>query len=279
MKYADLHVHTSYSDGTFSPQEVVTCARDKRIDAIAICDHDCTDGIKPCIELGEPIGVEVVPGIEFTGELVDAEVHILGYLIDYEMEWFRLRIDEMQQYRVNRMYEMIEKLKRFDIFIDPQEVFRYSGKGSVGRPHLAMAMLKSGAVDTLGEVFGKYLGFQKPCYVANKRFSPREAIEAVRKAGGVPVMAHPHVTDRDDLIPEFIEYGLRGIEVYHSDHSRREVRQYEDMAKRCGLIATGGSDCHGFGKGRILMGGVKVPYRVLETLKEESEKIKAANAK
>ncbi|MFH1997030.1 MAG: PHP domain-containing protein [Candidatus Omnitrophota bacterium] len=278
MKYVDLHVHTHFSDGTFSPQEVVACAKEKNLSAIAICDHDCIDGVRQAIELGEQIGLEVIPGIEMTVEWRDEEIHVLGYLIDIEYEWFTEKLRAMQQYRVDRMYKMIEKLREQNIAIDPRSVFTIAGLGSVGRPHLAQAMLLNGKADSMREIFGKYLGDGKPCHVPNRRFDPREAIGAVRKAGGVPVLAHPYTVGKDELIPELAEYGLRGIEVYHTDHRSKERKRYEEIAKENGLIATGGSDCHGFGKGRILMGGTKVPYAILEQVKEEARKIRQANS-
>ncbi len=274
MKYADLHVHTFYSDSTFSPEEVVSCAKEKGLDAIAICDHDSTDGVEPCQDIGDKIGIEVIPGIEMTVEKNDAEIHILGYFVDWRLDWFQETLKKLQESRIERIYKMVEKLKNFRIKMAPEDVFKLAGKGSVGRLHLAQAMVKTGNIKRLQEAFDKYIGFLKPCYVPNVRFSPKEAIELLLKVGGVPVLAHPDVTGKDDYIPEFIEYGLRGIEVYHTDHKPNVVKHYEDLAERYALIMTGGSDCHGLGKGRVLMGGIRVPYTVVERLKEEVNKIR-----
>ena len=275
MKYADLHVHTFYSDSTFSPEEVVSCAKEKGLDAIAICDHDCIDGIEPCRAIGSTLGVEIIPGVEMTVEKEDAEIHILGYFIDLKADWFRKRLKEIQESRVSRIHRMVEKLRDFQIDIDTSEVFKMAGKGSVGRLHLARALLKSGKIKTMKEVFDKYIGFLKPCYVSNARFTPREAMETILKVGGVPVLAHPYVMGKDEYIPELVEWGLRGIEVYHTEHNAKTVSHYEELAKRYGLLATGGSDCHGLNKGRVLMGGVKVPYELVEKLKAESERIRS----
>jgi hypothetical protein len=135
-------------------------------------------------------------------------------------------------------------------------------------------MLKTGKVKSFREIFDKYIGFLKSCYVSNVRFSPQEAIEFILKAGGVPVIAHPATMGKDDYIPELAGYGLRGIEVYHTDHKPAMVKHYEEMAKEHGLLMTGGSDCHGLGKGRVLIGTVRVPYDLVEKLKEESERIR-----
>jgi 3',5'-nucleoside bisphosphate phosphatase len=275
MKFADLHVHTFYSDSTFSPEEVVTCAAEKGLSAIAICDHDSVDGIDPCREIGDRMGVEIIPGIELTIEKADAEIHLLGYFMDYKVEWFAKKLKEIQKARVERIHKMVEKLNAEGINVKAEDVFALSGKGSVGRLHLAQAMLKTGKVATFKEVFDKYIGFKKPCYVTNVRFTPKEAIETLLKIGGVPVIAHPDVTGQDEYIPELMKYGLRGIEVYHTDHRPSVIKHYEALAEEKGLLMTGGSDCHGLGKGRVLLGGVRVPYTIVEALREESGRIKA----
>lgn len=274
MKYADLHVHTFYSDSTFSPDEVMACAKEKSLDAIAICDHDCIDGIPPSIEISSRLDIEVIPGIELTAEKLDAEIHILGYFIDWRNEAFQKKLKEIQESRVSRIYKMVEKLDGMKIKVNPADVFKLAGKGSVGRPHLAQAMLRAGSIRNLKEAFEKYIGFLKPCYVPNIKFSPQNAIELILSVGGVPVLAHPHTVGKDEYIAEFIEYGLRGIEVYHTDHKAAMVKHYEEVAKRYNLLMTGGSDCHGLGTGRVLMGGIRVPYEIVEKLKEEAKKIK-----
>ncbi len=264
MRYADLHVHTFYSDSTLSPEEVVSCAKEKGLDAIAICDHDSIDGIDPCREAGERLGVEVIPAIELTAEKVDAEVHLLGYFIDWRNEAFQRKLKEIQASRVKRIYKMVEKLKEENVEVDPADVFKLAGKGSVGRLHLAQAMLGAGKIKTLREAFDRYIGFLKSCYIPNIKFSPKDAIALILGVGGVPVLAHPYTMDKDEYIEEFAGYGLRGIEVYHTDHSPKTRTRYEEMARRLNLIITGGSDCHGMNKGRVLMGSVKVPYEIVE---------------
>ena len=271
MKYADLHVHTSYSDSTLSPEEVISYAKEKGLDAIAICDHDSVDGIEPCMALASKVGIEVIPGIEMSAEKVDAEVHILGYFIDRNQGWFKEKLKEIQESRIERVYKITEKLKSFNITIDAKEVYRIAGNNaSVGRLHIAQALLNSGAAKSMKEVFEKYIGFLKPCYVPYTKFSPEEAIQIILKVGGVPVLAHPELMGNDGYIDEFVGYGLRGIEVYHTEHKPHISKRYEEIAGRLGLVMTGGSDCHGMGKGRILMGTVKVPYELVEKLKAEA---------
>lgn len=277
MKFADLHIHTDFSDSTFSPEEVARRANDKGLSAIAICDHDCIDGVGPCAKAGSSLDIEVIPGIELTVEKQDAEIHILGYFIDWKAEWFCERLKEMREARIGRIHKMVEKLNAAGIDVKAEDVFKLAGRGTVGRLHLAQAMLKTGKVRNFKDAFNKYIGFQKPCYISNARFSPREAMEAVMKAGGVPVLAHPGVMDKDEYIPELIECGLKGIEVYHTDHNAGAIKRYEELAKQYGLLVTGGSDCHGMGKGKPLIGTVRVPYELVEKLKAESEKIRNDN--
>lgn len=273
-RYADLHVHTHYSDSTFSPEEVVACAKDKALSAIAICDHDSVDGIEPCMAVGEELDVEIIPSVELTVEKKDAEIHILGYFIDYKLEGLRKKLKDTQDFRIDRVHKMVDKLAEHGIKIKAEDIFNLAGKGSVGRLHVAQALIKSGKIRTYREVFDKYIGFLKPCYVSSIRFSPQEAMDLVLKAGGVPVVAHPDIMGRDEYIRELVGCGLRGIEVYHTDHKTAAVKHYEGLAKEYGLLMTGGSDCHGMGKGRVLMGGVRVPYELVDKLREESEKIR-----
>ena len=273
MKYADLHVHTFYSDSTFSPEEVVSCAKDKGLSAIAICDHDSIDGIETCQKIGALVDLEIIPGIELTAEKADAEIHLLGYLLDWKVEWFQNRLKEIQSSRIDRMYKMVEKLNGANIKVDPKDVFKLAGKGTVGRLHLAQAILRSGKAKSFREIFDKYIGFLKPCYVSNIRFSPEEAIGMLLEVGGIPVLAHPDVLGKDEYIPELIKYGLKGIEVYHTDHKNAAVKRYEGLANQYNLLMTGGSDCHGLGKGRVLLGSVRVPYELVDRLKEASGKI------
>jgi len=274
MKYADLHIHTDFSDSTLSPEEVARYASERGLSSVAICDHDCVDGIEPCEKAGSPLGIEVIPGIELTVEKQDAEIHILGYFIDSKAEWFQKRLKEMREARIVRIHKMVEKLNGAGIDLKAEDVFKLAGRGTVGRLHLAQAMLKTGKVKSFREAFNKYIGFQKPCYVSNARFSPQEAMEAVMKVGGVPVLAHPGIMNKDEYIPELVEYGLKGIEVYHTDHNAAAIKKYEELAAQYGLLATGGSDCHGTGKGKVLIGSVRVPYELVEKLKIAAEKIR-----
>lgn len=273
-KYADLHVHTQHSDSTLSPEEVVDLAYEKGLSAISITDHDCIDGIAPSIEQAKKYNIEIVPGVELTAEEDNLEVHLIGYFIDWQAEWFGKKLAEIRVARVDRIRGMVSKLKDIGIDIDPKKVFELSGPGSVGRLHLAMVLYNEGYTSSISEAFRKYIGNNSPCYVKRFKLTPQEAIDMILKLGGVPVLAHPHVLGRDDLIGSLVEKGLRGIEVYHTEHPNKATLHYEDVAFEQGLLITGGSDCHGMGKGNILIGKIKVPYSIVEDLKREAARIK-----
>jgi predicted metal-dependent phosphoesterase TrpH len=278
-RFADLHVHTFHSDSTFTPEQVIEAARGKGLSAIAITDHDCVDGINPSAAFAEKYGIEVVAGVELTAEADNLEAHILGYFIDHEAGWFEKKLGKMRQARLERIYAMAEKLRKLGVDVDPNKVFALSGQGAVGRLHLATVLYNEGIISSINEAFRKYIGEKAPCYVKKYKLTPKEAVDMISALGGVPVLAHPRTLGRDDLIQRFIEDGIRGIEVYHTEHSKEAVSHYEDLALRRGLLMTGGSDCHGTGKGEVLLGKIKVPYSLLDALREESEKIKAGNAK
>ena len=270
MKYADLHVHTDFSDGTFTPEEVINCANDKKLSSVAICDHDCVDAIDECIDYAKKFEIEVIPAVELTVIEEHKEIHMLGYFVSWKEKWFRDLLKRVQEERIVRMDKMIEKLKAQKVIVQKELVMRISGnKGSVGRLHLAKALLETKAVSSIREAFARYLGDFAPCYVEDIGFSAREAIDIIKKAKGLSVVAHPATVGNDSLIKKIIELGVDGIEIFHSDHSPHITRKYEKMAEENGLLTTGGSDCHGMGKGIILMGRVKVPYRTVISLKKK----------
>jgi len=265
---ADLHVHTNFSDGTFTPGQVVEHAEKIGLSCIAITDHDTVNGIRPALEAAKGTDLEVVPGIEFTTEMDGSEVHMLGYLIDYEKKWFAEELKSLLKMREKRMVRMLECLKQKGINLAMEDVRSVSGEGSLGRLHLAKLLFEKGHVPSVKEAFNRFIGSGKSCYVKGDRISPIDAIEMVVKLGGVPVLAHPHLMGKDEFIPKFVKAGLKGIEVYHTDQSEAAVSHYKKIAEKFGLLTTGGSDCHGIGKGKILMGTTTVPYEVVEKLKD-----------
>ncbi|HBC94183.1 MAG TPA: phosphatase [Pelotomaculum sp.] len=268
----DLHVHTNYSDGTESPAEVTAKAKAMGLGAIAITDHDTLEGIEPAITAGRQHNLEIIPGIELGSEYHGQEVHILGYLVDTQDREFLARLSSMRSDRELRMENMVKRLQDLGFPVNLDRVRAIAGNGSLGRPHLAAAMVETGRVKTMSEAFELYIGYGRPAYVPRVRLTPAEAIHLIRACGGVAVLAHPGLlSDQaplEELLDELIKAGIAGLEAHHPAHDRELAGYYERLARRKGLIATGGSDYHGperYAEGRL--GLVAVPYGVVEALK------------
>ena len=268
MNTADLHIHTIASDGACSAREVLEQAQKAGLSAIAITDHDSVASLEEALALAPRYGVEVIPGIELSVELGDNELHLLGYYVDYRDVDFLGRLDLLRKKRRERVDRILQKLEEMGCPLDMEELLPGQMTGSIGRLHVAQALLKAGWVTTLGEAFQRYIGNQGPAYVSKLKLSQKEAIKMILRAGGLPVLAHPGSLKRDDLIPELLVLGLVGLEVYYPTHTKFQTRHYRELALHYGLLITGGSDCHGLNKEKVLLGTVKVPYQSVETLKE-----------
>ncbi len=267
MKFADLHLHTLFSDGTYTPEELVSVSLKAGLAAISVVDHDTVSGIGPAIAAAGSSGLEVLPGIELSAEHNGQEIHILGYLIDYQNKVILEKTQYLRDNRVERVYKIAAKLNALGINLNPQSVFDLSGNATVGRLHIARALVKEGLVGSIYEVFQRYIGDNGPAYVLGFRFSAKEAIEFIRDSGGIPVLAHPYALNNDALIYEFIGFGLMGLEVYYPEHSQGMVNFYLDLARKNNLLITGGSDCHGQAKPQVRIGAIKLPYALVEELK------------
>lgn len=273
MKYADLHLHTVFSDGTYTPDELIRESKKAGLSAIAVVDHDTVEGIEPSLKAGGRQEVEVIPGIELSAEYEGLEVHLLGYLIDYRNKRLKEILAVLKKNRIERIHKIVGKLKDLGLALGADTVFGLSGEGSVGRLHVARAMVKQGLVGSTAEAFQKYIGDKGPAYVCNFKLSPAEAIKLIRETGGVPVLAHPHTLSRDELIGRFAEYGLMGLEAYYPEHSQGMINFYLDLARKYNLLVTGGSDCHGNAKPEARIGSLKIPYKLVEELKQAKPKL------
>lgn len=270
---ADLHVHTTFSDGTRSPEEIVELAKEAGLSSIAITDHDVVAGIEKAEAKGKSIGVKVIPGIEFTTEAFDAEIHILGYFIDYHNSELIETITGIQKDRERRIFKICEKLKGLGINLEAEKVFEIAGHRAAGRPHVARALVDEGFVADFKEAFTKYIDFHGPAYVSHYKLAPEEAIKLVVSSSGIAVYGHPAVSRCDQIIPDLIAAGLAGIEVYYSGHNRSQTRHYLNLAQKYGLLATGGSDYHGFKSGReIKLGELTIPDELVDKLKNARTK-------
>jgi hypothetical protein len=280
MKFADLHLHTFFSDGTFSPEELVGYGQRLGFAALALTDHDSVEGCPRMVTACEAAGIFFIPGTELTAEHNDTEIHILGYFVDTQNEKFLSDIARFQAVRQNRIREMVARLNELNVPLQVEAVFALANCKSPGRPHVARALVKAGLVANLDEAFERFLKKSRPAWVPKAKMSALEAIELIHQAGGLAVVAHPGLNRTDDVIPALVEAGLDGIECFHTKHSTTTSERYLEMADKFHLLITGGSDCHGFSKGKPLIGTVKLPYEHVEKLKSkvESRKSKAGTA-
>lgn len=264
---ADLHLHTLHSDGTFTPEEVIARAKGLGLSTIAITDHDSVEGVKEAIQQAGD-SLEVIPGVELTAAFQQREIHILGYGFQVDHPEFGAFLNRMQIYRRDRIRAMIDRLRQRGVEISFEEVLRVGAEGSLGRPHLAQAMLQRGVVRSFEEAFERYIGDDAPCFVKGATVTVPEAVERIRLAGGVAVLAHPYRLVQDSQIPELVAAGIRGIEAHHPDHSASVAKRYRAIAEEHRLLVTGGSDCHGFRNSRgPLIGSITIGSEDLERLK------------
>ena len=285
-KKTDLHIHTYYSDGVFSPEKIVDTAVDVGLDAIAITDHDnilAYDVAQKHIkENNLQDKIEVIRGIEVNTLYKNYEVHILGYLMDVENKDFKELIKNQQQARIKQTKEILTLLsKKEGIKIKFEDIKKLVAEGgSIGRPHIARAITNAGGTNNIMDAYAKYIHDDSPVYVQRKTVSPFDAVEIIYDAGGIPVIAHPHDIDiAEELIKKLMTCGLRGIEAYHRKHSPACVEYFSSMAEKFGLIVTGGSDFHtpNIMNGQIILGKNFVPEWVYDKLLEEKKRIDMAD--
>jgi hypothetical protein len=269
MKRADLHAHTRYSDGAFTPAELVREARRRGLAAVAVTDHDTLDGVADARAAGAAAEVEVIAGVEITARVAAHEVHLLGYFFDeaWRASTLMVALQHAQEVREQRARQFVAKLNELGVAVTMADVAAGSGRGTVGRPHVAQALVRRGVVRTVEEAFERFLKAGQPAYVERYRMEAAEAIGHVRRAGGVAVLAHPGLNRVDDRLAELRDQGLGGLEVWHSQHTGAQTKRYRELAEKLGLIATGGSDCHGPVRGGPLLGTVSVGYEVVEGLR------------
>jgi hypothetical protein len=272
----DLHIHTIFSDGTYTPEEAVSQAKKLGLVAISITDHDSVAGLDRALAAGKRLGIEVVPGVEMSADVGEDEIHILGYFLDRKKDDFLQQLERFQTARANRNQKLLKKLDDLGMRVDYREVRKLAPRGVISRLHIARLMVEKDYVSSIGDAFEQWLNPGKPAYVKRMKVSPFEIIELLLKAEAIPVFAHPFLSHRDDLIPALIKAGLKGIEVYHSSHNPQVVAHYKRIAQKQHLLITGGSDCHGKAKGKLLMGKVRVPEVLLIDLKKAKEKIRCS---
>ena len=282
MEYVDLHVHTTASDGTYSPTEVVLLAKEIGLRAIAITDHDTTKGLEEAYLAGEKEQIEVIPGCELSVEYPRGQMHIVGLWLPLKPEHLLSELEYLRDKRHDRNRQIIEKLKDAGIDISYNEVLNIVEKGStVGRPHIARILVEKKVAKDIKEAFDKYIGPSGIAYVPKTKFSPKKAISILKKEGATVILAHPYSLNltKQELKKELIklkQYGLDGMEVYYSEHTPEQTEMYLGLCKELNLLISGGSDFHGTVKKHIELGwgrgNLKIPYTLVEEMKKYRQK-------
>ena len=276
IRVADLHLHTLYSDGTFTPQELVAHARAEGLAAIALTDHDTVDGCPETAEACLASGIEFIPGAEITAEIGGQEVHVLGYWLDTDSPLLRERFAEFQAIRTERIHGMVRQLNERGVPLRVESVFEVAQCKSPGRPHLARALVKGGFCRDFDDAFERYLKKGRAGWVPKPMVPAATAIDLIHSSGGVAVLAHPGLYRADRLVGEAARAGIDGVECWHTKHTPEASKRYHSLARELNLVATGGSDCHGNSKGQPLIGSVRLPYEQVNRLRERRPVAKAA---
>ncbi len=270
---ADLHIHTKFSDGTMSPEEVVEEASKLNLRTIAITDHDSVDAVEIAQNICNKKGINLIPAIELSSYYRPVDIHLLGYFIDIKNNMLLEKLAELRLERVERIKKITSKLRGMGVNIEHQEVFDVAEKGSPGRMHVADVLCRKGYCNDIRESFQKYLSDNGPAHVPKIMLTLKDAIELIISSGGVPVLSHPGVNKRDMLIPQMVEYGLQGIEVYCPAHMPEAVKRYKRLAKKYDLVITGGSDFHGERKPDVKLGSIKIDDGLVDKLKERHDNL------
>lgn len=265
--FADLHLHTNFSDGTYTPEELAAHGRRVGLAAMALTDHDTVEGCARMAVSCAQAGIEFIPAAELTAEMDGHELHLLGYYLDTDDARLLAELARFQEVRQNRIREMVARLNAIGIPLEAATVFAIANCRSPGRPHVGRALVQAGVCQTMDEAFQRFLKQRRPAWVPKFKLSAPTAIELIHSVGGLAVMAHPGLNRTDEFIPGLVEAGLDGIECFHTKHSTPVCEHYLQMAEQYRLLVTGGSDCHGMSKGKPLIGTVRIPYVHVERLR------------
>jgi predicted metal-dependent phosphoesterase TrpH len=266
--WIDLHVHTYYSDGLLSPKEVLLMAKNAGLKGVGIVDHDTVEGLPEAEMAAKELGLVVVPGVELSSQHMGRDIHILGYFIDTAHPRFKEYIELFQNERYHRAEKMVKKLNGMGVQISMKEVEGKASGRSIGRPHIAEILTEKGYVETFQEAFYRFIGYGSKAYEEKYRISPNEAISLVAECKGLSFLAHPSPIIDDKLILELIKAGLDGIEIVHPKLTDSRTLFLQRVAQNHGLLVSGGSDCHGGRNGIASIGMYKVPFGLIDEMKE-----------
>lgn len=271
--YIDLHVHTNYSDGSFSPKQVIDYCKNIGVVAVGITDHDTTLAIEEAIEEGRKENLEVISGVELSCNFKNSsegEIHILGYFIDWKNESLQKKLKIFREARKERALKILKKLNSLGFHIKEEEIIN-NNINSIGRLHFARLLVEKNITNSIKEAFDLYLGYGKPAYVEKFKLEVKEAISLILESKGIPILAHPYWGTSLDVesLKKLINLGIKGIEVYHPKHSKNVINELLTLAEKYELLVTGGSDCHGVINGqKPLLGSLKLSYEILKKLKD-----------
>ena len=274
MSKVDLHIHSTASDGRFSPADIARKSAAEGLTVIALADHDTIDGIVPALETARAFPwLTVIPCVEISTDVPNGEAHVLGYFINYADHGLQTTLERMHNSRRERARGMVAKLRNLGLNIEWERVQKIAGSGALGRPHVAQAMLEKGYIDSLKEAFTKYIGRDGPGYVEREKMTPVEAVALILQNNGLPVLAHPlTIPDPETMVIELKAAGLVGIEAYYESYTIGEISRLVSLADRYGLITTGGSDYHGLDTStETTIRSVDVPIESVEQLEALAE--------
>ena len=276
MSRIDLHTHTHFSDGSFSPTALVELAHQKGLNILAITDHDTTDGLTEAMEAAQGLPLELVPGIELSTEFQGRETHMLGYFIDLSDPQFQARLERLRATRLDRIQRILERLHALKVEISLAEVEHVAGRGTIGRPHIAQVLIEKGYVKGMKAAFERFLGIRGAAYVRRVVPEADEIITWITEAGGIPILAHPYWEglNTEKTVAScrtMVEQGLRGLEVFYGTFSAQQISLNLHLARQFNLLITGGSDFHGTFKPEISIGtgrgSLNVPSKVMDHLR------------
>lgn len=263
----DLHIHSDRSDGSFSCKEIIDYAGKVGLKAISITDHDDISTLDAAKQYCTQKGIEFITGIEISARATTFDLHLLGYFFDSHNKHLNAYVDFFQSERLKRARKIVNLLRNYGMKLNFDLILKKAGPGSIGRPHIADVMLEEGYVFNYYEAFNKYIGDGCPCNVPKFKISPAEAIALINNAGGLCFIAHPGTDVTDEGIMDLMKLGIDGIETIHPRHTQAQVNHYRELIQKHDLLETGGSDCHGNRKSKVLIGHFKIPYTIVEKMK------------
>jgi len=270
----DLHIHTTASDGMYSPKEIIAKIKDVGLKTIAVTDHDTVAGLKEAIQVAKLYEIEVIPGVEISTDFTGGLAHVLGYFIDYENREFAINLEKMKIARQDRAKAILHKLHKLNINIPFEKVSEIAGDATIGRPHVAAAMVELGFVPDIVTAFDLYLAEGRPAYADRLKVTPKEACQMIRQAGGIAVLAHPFTIRNYRTLVESLLPFLSGIETYYGEFSEEQKQELLDLSHEYQLIPTGGSDFHGEDRAGAPLGAGGAPDYIVDLLKKANQRNK-----